>query len=251
VVSFTSVATPKPVDLVVEQIRSRIARGELQRAQKLPTERELALLFGVSRGVVREAIKVLNGMGLVDSRQGSGIFVRNDPVPVISQGITLSVAAEDAAVNQLFEFRDLLESHAARCAATLATAAQLAAIQAAAAATSAAAAIDDQATFGVADRQFHLAVAEASNNPYLVVVLRAVWQIQGDVVSLLAQPKLFMTNAGVTHGLLADAITARDSAAAAEIMHAHVSASGNTIRESLSLDADLGEPEQRNARPSA
>lgn len=249
--SFTSVATPKPVDLVVEQIRSRIASGELQREQKLPTERELALLFGVSRGVVREAIKILNGMGLVDSRQGSGIFVRNDPVPVISQGITLSVIAEDSAVNQLFEFRDLLESHAARCAATQATAEQLAAIQAAAAATSVAATSDDQAKFGAADRQFHLAVAEASNNPYLVVVLRAVWQIQGDVVKLLAQPKLFMTNAGVTHGRLADAITARDSAAAAEIMHTHVSASGSTIRESLEADRGLGEAEQRITRPSA
>lgn len=241
--SFVSVATPKPVELVVEQIRRSIVDGAFRRDQKLPTERELTALFGVSRGVVREAIKTLNGMGLVESRQGSGIFVRNDPVPVISQALTFSVTVEDSSVQQLFEFRALLECHAAQTAAERGTDAQLATIMSWADESALAAAADDIARFSDADRQCHRAVSDASNNVYLVSVLRVVWQMQGDIVGLLSEPKLFMTNAGNTHRRLATAIVSRQGDAAAAIMRTHIQASGTGTREALIADRTRGREE--------
>ena len=198
---------------------------------------------------MREAIKILNGMGLVESRQGSGIFVRNDPVPVISQALTLSVAIEDSSVQQLFEFRALLECHAAQTAAERGTEAQLATIEQWADESAAAAAVDDIDRFSEADRRFHRAVAEASNNAYLLSVLRVVWQMQGDIVGLISEPTLFMTNAGNTHRRLAAAIVARQSDLATAIMRTHVQASGTGTREMLSAERTLSRDDDPSPGP--
>ena len=81
---FTSVTVERSYEHIVKQIVEGIHSGRLQRGQKLPTERDLGVSFGVSRSVVREALKVLMAQGLVESRQGSGVFVRNNPIPAIS-----------------------------------------------------------------------------------------------------------------------------------------------------------------------
>jgi GntR family transcriptional regulator, transcriptional repressor for pyruvate dehydrogenase complex len=72
-VGFKAVTVIWSYEQLVDQIQTGIRTGTLERGQRLPAERELSELFGVSRGVVREAVKVLAAMGLVESRQGSGI----------------------------------------------------------------------------------------------------------------------------------------------------------------------------------
>src|SRR5215211_1137494 len=129
---FKSVTVTRSYEQVVKQVGDAIQRGALPRGQKLPTERELADSFGVSRGVVREAVKVLTTMGLVESRQGSGTYVRTDPLPAVTHALTLSVEPEEHAIGRLFEFRQALEALAARRAAERRSDAQAASIVAAA-----------------------------------------------------------------------------------------------------------------------
>ena len=81
---FRAVILTRSYEQVVQQIQEGIRSGSLVPGQRLPTERELGESFGVSRAVVREALKVLAAMGLVESRQGSGNYfapTRSPPSP--------------------------------------------------------------------------------------------------------------------------------------------------------------------------
>ena len=64
-------------EYVIENIRQMIANGELQAGQKLPSERELAEKFNVSRVPIREALKILEYMGVLDSSPGDGTYLKN------------------------------------------------------------------------------------------------------------------------------------------------------------------------------
>ncbi len=75
----------------MRQIAASIRNGQIGNGGRLPTERELSAAFRVSRGVIREAIKVLGALGLVEARQGSGIYVLNT-VPTVTRAFTLSVS---------------------------------------------------------------------------------------------------------------------------------------------------------------
>ena len=114
--SFSAVNVVRPYEQIVQQIQEAIRVNSLTQGDRLPTERELAETFGVSRSVVREAIKVLTAQGLVESRQGSGLYVVNRPIESVSRAIVLSVTPDEDSVDQLFEFRRLLEVDAARLA---------------------------------------------------------------------------------------------------------------------------------------
>src|SRR5688500_12807880 len=107
--TFRAVTLTRSYEQVVEQIQDGMRRGALAPGQRLPTERELSESFGVSRAVVREALKVLASMGLVESRQGSGTYVRANPVPSITRALILSATPEDESLLALFEVREALE----------------------------------------------------------------------------------------------------------------------------------------------
>ncbi len=81
---FTSVKSAQACEQIVQQIEQTISSGALTAGQRLPSERALSRQFGVSRMTVRRAMQLLEGMGLVETRSGSGSFVleaQANPVP--------------------------------------------------------------------------------------------------------------------------------------------------------------------------
>ncbi len=169
----------------MQQITEQIREGQLVRGQKLPTELRLSETYGVSRAVVREAVRTLDTMGLVESRRGSGSYVRNDQIPSITRGLSFSVTLEEQSVSLLFEFRAVLEANAARFAALRATPKQVASIQEAAAESMVAAQARDVLAFRVADDAFHESLSVAAGNAYLGVSVTAVRHMQNDVTHLI------------------------------------------------------------------
>lgn len=230
---FKSVVVTRPYQQVARQIEEQIRNQTFVRGQKLPTERAMGEQFGVSRTVVREALKFLGAMGLVESRQGSGVFVRNDTIPSVSRALTLSVMPEEESLHALFEFREPLETLAARYAARRRSAAQLAAIERRLAANRAAVATDDYDVFVAADQHFHAAIGDASGNAYLCAVVSAVFQMQGDVVRLVAGTVGSMTAAIEQHARVVAAIAARDPDEAAAAMREHVRYSAERLHRLL------------------
>jgi GntR family transcriptional repressor for pyruvate dehydrogenase complex len=224
---------------IAGQIGEQIRDGRLVRGQKLPTEREMSERFGVGRGVIREAVRMLDAMGLVESRQGSGIYVRNNPIPSISRALTFSVTPEEHSVASLFEFRTVLEVAATEQAALRRTDAQLAAIERAAAATAKAAPHFTDDVWHNADQEFHHAISEASGNPYIAVAIDAVRQMQRDVTRLVREMR-GSVGAAEQHRAIAEAIAARCPERAAAAMRAHIQYTADRWQQAQKVAREAG-----------
>lgn len=154
-------------DQVAASLEAEIRAGRLTQGEKLPTEQALAQQFGVSRTVVREAVSRLKSMGLVDARQGSGMYVaRPDFEPLQFDPLT---SASKEAVLQIVEVRRALEAEVAELAATRRSQADVRAIREALQAIDAAV---QAGRDGVEeDVAFHRTIAQAAGNPFLIHTL--------------------------------------------------------------------------------
>lgn len=231
---FETVSTVRSYQQIVQQVENAVRQGRLTRGERLPTERELAAMFDVSRGVVREAIKVLDAMGLVVTRQGSGLYVRNDTIPSVTRAFILSVSPDSESVERLFEFRRGLEIDAARHAATRRTDDDIIEIQDAVETGADAADPDDWLRFTDADARFHAAIANASGNAYLAVAIATSRDMQRDVVKLFSHQPGSIKSAIDHHQHILDAIITGDAEAAATHMAEHIDYTAGIIQLELS-----------------
>jgi GntR family transcriptional repressor for pyruvate dehydrogenase complex len=106
---------------VTEQVHERIRDGDWKVGERIPSERELAERFGVSRVVIREAMRHLEAMGIVEVRQGSGTYVQMATDQPLSQSVTLLLELQKASYVDLMTVRRVLELASARLAAARVT----------------------------------------------------------------------------------------------------------------------------------
>ena len=210
---------------IAGQIAALIEQGEYQVGAKLPAERELAGLLGVSRTSVREAIISLELAGLVEVRVGTGIYVRSTaPARSASQ---VASASNDSGPGpfELLSARAMIEGETAALAARTRTKSDLAALRAT---------IDrmrrhddDFATRDAADREFHERIAAATGNGALAWVVSNLWEqrhteLWTRIESHFHTPAL-RARTLVDHQAIADAIDARDGEGARQAMRRHLS----------------------------
>ena len=226
---------PKLSERIVAALRSKILSGEFGPAERLPTESRLTELFGVSRTVVREAIASLAADGLVESRQGAGMFVCERPAMAFSS-ISQDVGKISHAINVL-EVRMGLEIESAGLAAIRRNAAQEAAIQEAFFEFDRL--LEQGKTTGRSDFMFHKAIAEATNNPFYVEVLDAlgIRAIPCDITSPWGTDstlsRQYQEGLQQEHLRILQAISAGDPEAARNAMRHHLTASQQRYRERL------------------
>jgi GntR family transcriptional regulator, transcriptional repressor for pyruvate dehydrogenase complex len=166
-------------ELVAEQILRLIADLRLQPGDRMPTENGLAARLGTSRTVVREAVKILSAIGRVRAQKGRGLYVADDDGMLGSsrwEGFFLPTDLDH--VYKLFEFRRVQETAAGRLAATRATPVELRAIEAAAETCRQGHVTGQAALFDRGDDDFHLGIAAASHNPFLVAAVREARRLQ-------------------------------------------------------------------------
>src|SRR6266852_3577595 len=94
---------------IVRQIKTMITEGRLKSGDQLPPERDLAEKFLVSRTSVREALRALESLGLIEIRPGEGTFVREVSIEALIEPLALVMASQRGAIAELFEARRLLE----------------------------------------------------------------------------------------------------------------------------------------------
>ncbi len=245
--SFSAVTVVRPYEQIVRQIQAAIRDNALTEGDRLPTERELAETFGVSRSVVREAIKVLTAQGLVESRQGSGLYVRNRPFESVSRAIILSVSPDLMSVDRLFEFRKLLEVDTARLAALRATPEQIAAIEVTLESYQPGADGEtDWQNFAAVDNALHAQIAEAAGNPYLSVMVESVRELMQDIVVLIADHPGSVDEAMEHHRRIVAAIARHDPAVASAEMDDHVAYAAGVVK----LQADTADGAHSTAFPA-
>jgi GntR family transcriptional repressor for pyruvate dehydrogenase complex len=163
---------PDAAKLVVAYVRQLIESGEFRAGDKLPPERELAQLIGVSRASVRTGLQSLATVGVVDSRRGAGTFVADGPPLLDVNPLSLFSVLHGIPQAELFETRRAIEIDLAGLAAERARGDELALISEEV--MEMFASIDDVHRFLVHDIRFHRAVATAARNPLLAAIMEMV-----------------------------------------------------------------------------
>ena len=198
-------------DQVAQQLAAEIAAGRLTPGEKLPSESRLVEQFAVSRTVVREAVSRLKSLKLVDSRQGSGVFVSASP-PYAPLNFDARHGESRTAVIQMAEVRRALEAEAAGLAAQRRSAADLRRLKQAMQALDRAVAAGGD---GVEeDLKFHQAVADAAHNPFLIGTLDYLAQFMRGAIGVTraneARRADFAAQVREEHAAVLRAIEARD-----------------------------------------
>jgi len=150
---------------IVAQLKGLIAEGKLHSGDQLPSERDLSEQFKVSRASVREAIRALESMGLLEARQGHGTYVATS-VEALVQPLAHAIAREENALLDLFEVRRLLEPHLAALAAERASPQELEELEEIL--ERQAQQVAEGETGAELDTAFHSALARAAKNTLLL-----------------------------------------------------------------------------------
>jgi DNA-binding FadR family transcriptional regulator len=208
-VGLTTVRPGRLCDEVVAQLEALIASGEWSVGTKIPPEPELVAALGVGRNTVREAVRALEHVGLLEPRRGDGTYVR----AASDLGAALMRRARRTTADHVLAVRAGLERDAAVAAALHRTEADVVAIRAAVEARRAACEQPDRAAFVAADVAFHRAVIAATGNPVLIDLYAGLTEAVQRTVSEIDEhdddPAAFPG-----HEELADAIAAGDPDAA-------------------------------------
>lgn len=238
-------ASSQPHPLIVDRLSDRLASllgaqiesGALRAGDRLPTEQKLAEAHGVSRTVVREAVHQLKSKGMVNSRQGSGVYVAPRPV---NQPLAFdpTVLTSVQAVVHVVEVRRVLEGEIAALAAERASRAQIAELRRALKAIDAAVA-DGQD--GVAeDLAFHRVIGEATGNPQFRLLLGFLEQYLREGMRITrgneARRLDFMTEVQREHRAIFEAIAARDPDAARRQATEHITRGEQRLIEGGVID---------------
>ena len=242
--SLPAASTPRLYQQVAAAIERAIAHGQYQPGHRLASERDLAEEMGVSRPTVRRAVIALEMRGLLESRQGSGIYVRRGTVTEPAPARELDIGAFDQA-----EARRLFEGEVAALAATLITDEELAYLDSLVVEMNNEKATKEQSE--LADRQFHATIARATRNSAVVRVIENTWDLR--YKSPLCMQMLDRARdvrrrpLKDEHQEIIDSLRTRDPRAARAAMQAHL---GGLI-ENLLLTAELQEMEQTRTRLAA
>jgi GntR family transcriptional repressor for pyruvate dehydrogenase complex len=208
---------------IAEQIEKRILDGELKSGDRLPTERDLAEQFHASRTAVREAMKILAQKGLVEMRPGRGTIVIDGAHEAMQNSIGLVMKlklGEVGGSDNLVEVREILEVEIAARAAARATEKEIAAMREAIAVMDAS--LNDADTFIAADNRFHEALAQATQNTLILILVNSI-------VPLLSEQRkqIFAVEGGpqrgqMHHKRILESVIKRDPEAARVAMRAHL-----------------------------
>jgi GntR family transcriptional regulator, transcriptional repressor for pyruvate dehydrogenase complex len=243
--SFTPVSSGARLsDQVAQQLAAQIQRGRIAPGDKLPAEARLVEQFKVSRTVLREAVSRLKSLGLVDSRQGSGVYVSASP-PYAPLNFDAKHSDSRGAVVQMAEVRRALEAEAAGLAAERRTAADVKKL------TRAVQLLDRAVKAGgngvEEDLQFHQAIADAAHNPFLIGTLDYLAQFMRGAIGVTraneARRADFAAQVREEHAAVVLAIEAGEVAKARQAASRHMNNAIRRIR-----DADPAFWRQEGAR---
>ena len=207
---------------VAEVLEAEIRAGRIAVEDKLPTEAALAAQFAVSRTVIREAVSRLKSVGLVASRQGSGMYVNRATFTPLSFDAKHAVSKQ--AVIQMAEVRRALEAEVAGLAALRRSAQDIYRINQAIAALNTT--VEAGGNGVEEDLAFHRAIADAAQNPFLISTLDYLRQfLQGAIAVTRANEARrvdFARQVQREHQAIAQAITVGDATKARQAAARHM-----------------------------
>jgi DNA-binding FadR family transcriptional regulator len=232
-VEFAPIQQLRAHEYVAEQIRRHIALRLIGPGESLPSERELAGRFGSGRPTIQHALRLLEAEHLVETRRGrsGGTFVTK---PAADAGaldeLIARVMGQHDELEELLVYRRAIEPRVAAEAARTRRRADVVAMSNAIDSMSQAASEPDYMRH---DTEFHLAVARATRNRFLVSAIEDVRLRLNDAISLLPESRTWHRRLSGEHEAVVAAVSSRDADAAEQAMDLHVAASEQSIRAVL------------------
>ena len=218
---YLPIQTERLYEQIVVQIENRIMTGQLKLGEQLPAERELAEQFAVSRTAVREAVKILREKGLIEIRPGRGTFVRNGTTGAVRQSLGLLMKFESGKdLVNLVEVRELLEPEIAALAATRISDEYISAM--AEAIQTMDTALENVDVFVEADLDFHLALAEGTQNPIIPILMDSIIELLREQRKRTGLADGGLGRGQAHHKKIMAAILQRDPQAARQAMQDHM-----------------------------
>jgi len=203
-----------------QQIRDLIRAGELKKGDRLPSERELSERLGVSRTVVREAIKMLRASGYVRVRMGVGSFVAEDPVNILEDSMSYSNDPESKKIADLHQVREVLEPSVAALAAENATLEDIHKMELILLEMEQN--LSNSYRYIEADKLFHVALAEATKNSVFTLLLNSIVDLLQEARRLAISTPGAGERSSAYHRRILEAVKKRDAEEACNAMRLHM-----------------------------
>lgn len=222
---------------VLAHLRNLLVNGGVVTGQRLPSERDLALSLGVSRPAVREALRAMEMIGVLETRHGRASTVRIPNAAVLAEFFSLALAQQPAIIDDIVEVRIALERQALRLACSRATAADIARLKDALEQIEAT--IDDVSGGGLADLDFHTRLVAAAHSPALETVYGTITHLlekshveRRQRIAGVIRSREFLVD---HHRSIYAALVAGDAAHADELLLSHFA-----IGAALKMQAEAG-----------
>jgi GntR family transcriptional repressor for pyruvate dehydrogenase complex len=218
---YDPIQTERLYEQIVHQIEQRIAAGDLKVGEQLPPEKELAEQFGVSRTAVREAVKALREKRLVEIRPGKGTFIMNGAPETMRHSLDLIMKFKAGRSDMhLVEVREILEPGIAALAATRITDETIQLMRNAVDIMDTA--LEDVDMFVEADLDFHLALAEATQNPLIPILIDSVIDMLREQRKRTGLVRGGLERGQYHHKRILEAVMRRDPEASYKAMQLHL-----------------------------
>jgi GntR family transcriptional repressor for pyruvate dehydrogenase complex len=221
---FKTARTSTITQKIIDQIRTAILKGKLKPGDILPPEKELVEQFGVSKQTLRESLRALEHMGLIDVRKGvgGGAHIVEVDIEVTKQSLANFLYFKDLSIEDLSELRKLIEPHAAFKAAEEISKENLCILGE----------LNEKARENLKKKfmremnrneiNFHRVIAQATNNPILVLIIDFVEDLLEDFKKVLKPDVAFSKSVLDAHDRIYAAICNKEPEKAAAEMHRHV-----------------------------
>jgi GntR family transcriptional regulator, transcriptional repressor for pyruvate dehydrogenase complex len=217
--SLPRITRDKLAETVAKELITQIRTNHLKPGTRMPSERELVGALGVGRSTIREAMNGLAMLGVVDIRQGQGVFVR-DPAAGIAVPRSIGIALARGVTRDLFEARSLVEVHVARLAAERRTDTDVAEIEECL--TRHAQAVADGESAVEWAVQFHVRIGEAAHSEVLSSFVGSIAELMTERGPILEATAGYREWEIAQHRAVFEPIRDGDPARAAERMAAHL-----------------------------
>lgn len=211
----------KIYEAVMEQIKDLVKKGELKRGDKLPSERELCDILKVSRTSVREALKALEMLGLVESRHGGGNYIKDNFENNLIEPLSIVFLLLGSNSRDVLELRKIIEPETASIAAQAINEEQLKELKDILESINK---ISDPETCAELDREFHYKIAQASGNPLISTIMKSISAL---IEQYIKNSNILTVNKTLVQGQheeIYKALEAHNSVKAAQAVKRHLEA---------------------------
>jgi GntR family transcriptional repressor for pyruvate dehydrogenase complex len=227
---FLPIESDRLSDKAVGQIKALIEEGRLKPGDKLPAERELIKLLSVSRTSLREALRVLEVLGLIDVRTGIGAFVKQTGAGALPAEWNALLKKTQQEMIDLLEVREALEARAVELAAQKASAEELEICALTLAKMKQSANTNDVAAAIQSDIEFHQLISKMSQNNFLIELSDSISHVLLDARHAFFRRPNRIFVSWQQHCRVVEALEKRDSQAAAEAMLLHLQDSKEVVK---------------------